>query len=145
MTCLVDVTVLLAAAEPAAPGHAACHSLLEHLRRRTGPWYLTWQIVEELYRYGTNPEVMRKPWSAGAIDSFVEGLRRSPGLRMLVETRGHVRAADEVLKQLPSDSGELAPHCKIATLMYEHGVRRIYTTDPRYFWFPFLDVVHPGR
>lgn len=145
MSCLVDITVLLAAAEPATRGHAACYALLEDLRRRIGPWYVTSQIIKELYRYGTDRGILGMPWSISAIDSFVEGLRRSRGLRLLRETDCHVRADIQVRKELPSGSGELALHREVATLMYEHGVRRIYTTDSGYFYFPFLEVLSPFR
>lgn len=145
MTCLVDVTVLLGAAEPTWPGHAACRALMENLRKRPEPWYLTWQILYELYGYGTDSRVLEKPWRTDVIHSYVQGLQRSRSLCMLVETPQHAKIVQDVLKRVPGVRGELFQHLHVAALMREHGVERIYTTDPRFGWFDFLDVVNPGR
>lgn len=143
MTCLVDVTVLLTAAERTRPGHAACRKLVENLRDGPEPWCLTWQILYELYGYGTDPRVLERPWRTEVIHSYAVGLRQSRSLCMLVETPQHATVVQELLNRVPGVRGEMFQLLHVAALMREHGVDRIFTTDPRFRQFLFLDVIDP--
>ena len=143
MSCLVDATLLLGAAVPAWPGHEACSSLLERLRKGPEVWYLTPRIVNDLCRWGTSSRILTTPWSRYAIRSWVEDLQRSPFLRMLVPTRNHRRVFATVRKEYSWVRGELPRHFQVAVLMREHGVERIYTNDGRFSVFLFLEVVSP--
>jgi len=132
MSSLVDVTVLLAAADPTSHGHEACRSLLEGLWKGRETWYLTADIENDLSRHGASAKML-------------ERLRRSSSLRMLVKTRAHRSVMDWVLKAFQGLQGEDLWYVEVAALMREHGVTRIYTIDERFRMFPFLEVVNPLR
>lgn len=40
-------------------------------------------------------------------------------------------------------AGNLVPDAHVATILHEHGVRRIYTADTDFRKFEFLEVINP--
>lgn len=52
-----------------------------------------------------------------------------PSLGILTATGRHADVAAEVVKSLPSLSGNLLYDAQTAILMQEHGIKRIYTRD----------------
>ena len=140
---VVDTNVLVYAADERAPEHERCRSLVEEWRVRSGAWYLSWGICYEFLRVVTHPRVFRKPWTARAANGFLDALRESPGLGILVAGERHGRVLAEVLESVPLLSGNLMHDVETAVLMREHGVRRICTRDTDFHRFPFLEPIDP--
>lgn len=140
---VVDTNVLVYAADTRAAEHDRCRSLLEAWRERSGAWYLSWGICYEFLRVVTHPRVFRLPWTARAANGFLEALRESPGLGMLVPGERHGEVLAEVLEAVPLLSGNLMHDVETAVLMREHGVRRICTRDTDFHRFPFLEPIDP--
>jgi len=42
-------------------------------------------------------------------------------------------------------AGNLVPDAYVATILREHGVRRLYTADTDFRKFDFLEVINPLR
>jgi hypothetical protein len=116
---------------------------MEEWRRQASAWYVTWGIVYEFLRVITHPRVFRKPWSVTQAWSFVEAVLASPSLGILTATGRHPDVAAEVVKSLPSLSGNLLYDAQTAILMREHGIKRIYTRDTDFHRFPFLEPIDP--
>lgn len=55
--------------------------------------------------------------------------------------RADVEAA--VIREIPHISGNIIHDARIAILMREHGIKRIYTRDTDFHRFPFLEPVDP--
>lgn len=140
---VVDTNILVYAADEDSGFHNRCSKLVEDWRRQTSVWYVTWGILYEFLRVITHPRVFRKPWSVTKAWSFVEAILASPSLGLLVPTERHAVVAAEVIKGLPSLSGNLLYDAQTAILMREHGIRRIYTRDTDFHRFPFLEPVDP--
>lgn len=140
---VVDTNVLVYAADRGAPEHSRCRELVARWRAQSTPWYLTWSIVYEFLRVCTHPRVFRSPWSVPDALRFVDALRESPGLEILVHTSRHPTVAAEVLGAIPALRGNLLHDAHIATLMREHGVPRIYTRDTDFHRFAFVEVIDP--
>ncbi len=140
---VVDTNVLVYAADRASAGHDVCRARLEEWRRQSAAWYLTWGIVYEFLRVITHPRVLRNPWTVAEAWRFVDAIRASPGLGLLVQTERHAAVAHEVLTGVPHLSGNLLYDAKTAVLMCEHGIRTIYTRDTDFHRFPFLEPVDP--
>lgn len=140
---VVDTNVLVYAANQDALEHARCRALLEEWRQREGAWYVTWGICYEFLRVVTHPRVLERPWTAAEALGFVRALVASPGLRVLTATPRHGALLDQVAAQVPLLSGNLFHDAETATLMLEHGVRRIVTRDVDFHRFPFLETVDP--
>lgn len=140
---VVDTNILVYAADEDSPLHKRCVRLIEEWRRQSSVWYVTWGILYEFLRVITHPRVFRKPWSVTKAWSFVEAILASPSLGLLVPAERHVDVAAEVIKSMPSLSGNLLYDAQTAILMQEHGIERIYTRDTDFHRFPFLEPVDP--
>jgi toxin-antitoxin system PIN domain toxin len=140
---VVDTNVLVYAADQAAPEHARCRQLLDGWRARSSAWYITWSIAYEFLRVTTHPRVFRHPWSLPDARLFLGALAASPGFAILTPTDRHAKILEEVIAEVPGLAGNLLHDTHTATLMREHGVRRICTRDVDFHRFPFLEPVDP--
>ncbi len=134
---VVDTNILVYAADSDSNFHPRCYDLIEEWRRQTSAWYVTWSILYEFLRISTHPRIFRKAWS------FVEALLSSPALGILVPAERHADVALEVIKRMPSLSGNLLHDAQTAILMREHGITRIFTRDTDFHRFSFLEPVDP--
>jgi toxin-antitoxin system PIN domain toxin len=140
---VVDTNVLVYAADEAAAEHAQCRRLLEQWRRRSSAWYITWGIAYEFLRVVTHPRVFRHPRPLPEARQFLVTLARSPGFGILTPTDRHAAVLDEVVADVPGLAGNHLHDAHTATLMREHGVRRICTRDVDFHRFPFLEPIDP--
>lgn len=140
---VVDTNVLVYAADESAPEHARCRALLEDWRQQSGAWFLTWGICYEFLRIVTHPRVWRHPWPASAAMEYLEAVWRSPGLGFLVPTERHVAVLRDLARAVPALTGNLWHDAETATLMREHGIRRICTRDTDFHRFPFVEAIDP--
>jgi hypothetical protein len=140
---VVDTNVLVYAANRDAPEHDRCRTLLERWRRQEGAWYVTWGICYEFLRVVTHPRVLERPWTSVDAMGFMGALLASPGLRVLTPTSRHASVLADVSRQVPLLAGNLFHVAETATLMLEHGVRRVVTRDMDFHRFPFLETVDP--
>ena len=112
-------------------------------RQGSAAWFVTWGVCYEFLRVVTHPRVLRSPWTAREAHLFVEALVASPGLEILVQTDRHRDVLREVVRDVPGIAGNLWHDTETATLMREHGVRRICTRDTDFHRFSFLEPVDP--
>jgi uncharacterized protein len=140
---VVDTNILLYAADRAAAEHAVCQAKLDGWRAQAPAWHLTWGIVYEFLRVATHPRVWRRPWTVDQAWQFIDGLLVSPGLTVLSETERHPAVTRGVLAEVPAIAGNFVFDTHTATLMREHGIRRIYTRDTGFHRFPFIEVIDP--
>jgi toxin-antitoxin system PIN domain toxin len=140
---VVDTNIFVYAADEDSPAHQRCSEVLQTWREQVSAWYTTWGILYEFLRITTHPRVLRRPWHIKQAWSFVEALLASPGLEILVETDRHTEVAEQVLKETPHLAGNILHDTHTATLMREHGVRRICTRDTDFHRFAFLEVIDP--
>ena len=131
------------AADRAAREHERARRVVEAWRRQATPWYTTWGVLYEFMRVVTHPRVLRQPWTVPDAWSFVEALRVSPGLEILIHTERHAEVAAEVMDESPDLHGNLVHDTHTAVLMREHGIRRLYTRDTDFHRFPFIEVLDP--
>jgi toxin-antitoxin system PIN domain toxin len=140
---VVDTNILVYAADEDSPFYGRCRELLEEWRIRTSPWYVTWGILYEFLRVITHPRVFRNPWPVLKAWEFAEAILSSTSLSFLIAGERHSDVVAEVLKNIPSLSGNILHDAQTAILMQEHGIRRIYTRDTDFHRFPFLEPIDP--
>lgn len=140
---VVDTNILVYAADEDSKFHKRCSKMIEGWRRQASVWYVTWGILYEFLRVITHPRVFRKPWSVTEAWNFVEAILATPSLDILIAAERHADVAAEVIKSLPSLSGNLLYDMQTAILMREHGIKRIYTRDTDFHRFPFLEPIDP--
>jgi len=140
---VVDTNILVYAANEDAEEHAAALAVLGRFRSARDPWHLTWGILYEFLRVTTHRRVLERPWTAHRAMAFVTALLDSPGLILLTPTARHASTLSDVIRDVPRMSGNLLFDCQTATLMREHGVRRILTHDADFHRFPSIEVIDP--
>jgi len=140
---VVDTNILIHASNRDDPLHAPCRAWLDACRAGTDAWFLTWGIVYEFIRVVSHPGVLEHPCKASDAWRFVEALRPSPGLQFLVETERHARLLGSLLDSMPNLAGNVLHDVHTATLMREHGIRRIATRDMGFHRFDFLEPFDP--
>jgi toxin-antitoxin system PIN domain toxin len=140
---LVDTNILVYAADEDSLFHDKCLTLMEEWRKQTSPWYVTWGILYEFLRVSTHLRVFRKPWSIIQAWGYVEAVLSSPSLGILIAGERHGDVAAEVIKSLPSLSGNLLHDAQTAILMREYGIKKIYTRDTDFHRFRFLEPIDP--
>lgn len=107
------------------------------------PWYLTWSIVYEFMRVTTHPRVFRKPLKGVDAWQFLEAILAAPNVEMLVETQRHANILKGLLREHSVVRGNLIFDAHVAALMYEHGIKTIYTRDADFNRFRGLEVIDP--
>lgn len=104
---------------------------------------MTWGICYEFLRVVTHPSVFERPWTSAEAMAFLRALLASPGLRVLTPTPRHGAALEEVATRVPLLNGNLFHDAHTATLMLDHGIRRIVTRDVDFHRFAFVEAVDP--
>jgi uncharacterized protein len=140
---LVDTNILLYAVNPASPEHARARARVEHLRRGTSPWFLTWGIAYEFLRVATHPAVFPRPLSISAAALFLRRLTDSPSLQILRESERHLALLEEEISATRGISGNHVHDAHVVVLMREHNLRAILTADKGFRRFKSIEVIDP--
>ena len=142
---VIDTNVLVHAANVQSELHRPCRVLVESIRERISPWYLTWGICYEFMRICTHARVLATPWSAAASRDFLEKILNGPGASLLLPTATHLAILANIFAEIPRLGGNILHDVHTAALMREHGIKEIYTLDADFHRFPFLTVIDPTR
>lgn len=140
---VLDANVLLYAANADAPENAAAVELLTRTAASAEVWYLTEGICYEFLRVSTHPAVFPRPLSAAEALSFLGALLERETFLLLAASARHWKTLGELVAELHHPAGNLFFDIRTATLMREHGVRKIYTSDRDYLQFPGVETVDP--
>jgi hypothetical protein len=140
---VIDTNILVYAADSAAAEYEPCSRLLSQARSGSQPWFLTWGIIYEFLRVTTHPRIFPKPLALGEAWEFLNAALASPAASVLQETDRHSSLLEELATEVTGIVGNLVFDAHTATLMREHGIRRIYTRDAHFRRFPFLEVINP--
>jgi len=103
---------------------------------------LAWPTLMAYIRIATHPRIFAEPLAPAEALENVEVLLRLPRVRAIGEAEGFVMAYRRVTDGFVA-RGNLVPDAHLATLLQQHGVRRLYTTDADFRRFDFLDVRDP--
>lgn len=145
MAGVIDTNILLYAVNASADEHELAHRFLQGTTSSPGPWYLTEGIIYEFFRVSTHARVFTRPLSWRQGYEFLEALLARESFRLLIPTEDHLKVLGELLEGLDRPAGNLFFDVRTATLMREHGVRRIYTADTDFLQFADLEVINPAK
>jgi uncharacterized protein len=137
----VDASILAYAVNRHAPEHARAAAVIEELVNGDQPWALPWPVVHEFLRFVTHPHVAPRPLRPSDAWGFVGQLVASPFTHTLAPTERHGQVLVEVMGVAASEG--LPAGLEIATLLREHGIRELLSTDRGMRRFPFLSVRDP--
>jgi len=144
MSYSIDANLLIYASDTDSPEHrAACDFLIG---RAADPdlLCLTWTTLMAYQRIATHPSIFSTPLNPSVAWKNIQSLLTLPRTRVITEEAGF---ADDYLA-VTADMivrGNLVPDAHIATVLRQHGVRRIYTADTDFRKFDFLEVINPLR
>jgi toxin-antitoxin system PIN domain toxin len=142
MSYSIDANMLLYASDASCAQHEKAREFLE--ARATDPDLLcmTWGALMAYQRIATHPSIFTHPLSTDQAWGNVKNLLEMPRVRVISEEAGFHDDYSAATKGINA-RGNLVPDAHIATILKQHGVRRIYTADTDFRKFDFLEVVNP--
>ena len=144
MSYSIDANILLYASDESSEWHRKAKEFLEE--RATDPdiLCLTWPVLMAYQRIATHPAVFARPLSPDIAWTNVQKLLALPRTRVVVEDEQFPEDYRLATAEMTA-AGNLVPDAHVATILREHGVRRIYTADTDFRKFDFLEVINPLR
>lgn len=142
MSYSIDANLLLYASNNSSPEHLKAAAFLES--RTTDPdlLCLTWPALMAYQRIATHPSVFAKPLDPATAWGNIQKLLALPRVRVITEEAGFEEDFAATMDGMIV-RGNLVPDAHIATILRQHGVRRIYTADSDFRKFDFLEVINP--
>jgi toxin-antitoxin system PIN domain toxin len=138
----LDVNILLYASDRASDRHTPARSLVESCAAGPEILCLTWPTLMSYLRIATHPRIFASPLSPDEALGNVSALIRLPHVRAVSELDGFLDAYKHVAGELPV-RGNLVPDAHVAAILFQHGVRTIYSNDRDFRKFQSLDVRDP--
>ncbi|MBA2488158.1 MAG: type II toxin-antitoxin system VapC family toxin [Chloroflexi bacterium] len=142
MSYTVDANLLLYASDEASRWHSRAVQLVEHLLAGPEIAYLFWPTIMAYLRIATHPSIFEGPLSN----------ERAVGNMDAILQRPHVQAPGEGprfwhgYREVAADArptGNLVSDAHLVALMWENGVRTIWTHDRDLRRFRGIEVVDP--
>jgi toxin-antitoxin system PIN domain toxin len=93
-------------------------------------------------RIATHPRIFSAPLSPEEAQGNISALIGLPHVRAVSELDGFLNAYRHVAGQMPL-RGNLVPDAHLAAILFQHGVRTLYTSDRDFLKFQPLDVQDP--
>ena len=144
MSYSIDANLLIYASDTASPEQAAALDFLTARVADPDLMCLTWSTVMAYQRIVTHPSIFANPLDPLAAWKNLQSLLALPRTRIITEEPSfaddYLAVTDGIIAR-----GNLVPDAHIATVLRQHGVRRIYTADTDVRKFTFLEVINPLR
>ena len=142
MSHSLDVNVLLYASNADAAEHERASAFVRDCVAGPELLCLAWLTLTGYLRMATHPRIFARPLAPEEALRNVEALVRAPHVRVIGEIDGFLDAYRETTAGVPT-RGNLVPDAHLATVLRQHGVRRLWSRDRDFLKFPFLDVRDP--
>ena len=137
----IDRTLLAYAVNRFAPEHARASQVLEELANGAAPWAIAWPSVHGFLAFVTHPHAVARPLQPADAWGFIDGLRTSASLRLLAPGDRHATIVEGLVDSITEPG---AVHgLETATVLQEHGVRELLSSDRGMRRFAFLTVHDP--
>lgn len=142
MSYSLDVKILLYASDRSSDQHRAANRFLARCSAGPEILCLAWPVLMSYMRIVTHPRIFDVPLAPDAAAANIEALVTLPHVRTVAEQDGfldvyHHVTANQVIR------GNLVPDAQLAAILFQHGVRTLYTRDRDFRKFEFFDVRDP--
>jgi len=144
MSYSIDANILLYASDESSSWHEPAKAFLEQRAADPDILCLTWPVLMAYQRIATHPAVFARPLAPEVAWGNVQKLLALPRTRVVVESEAFPEDYPQATSEM-TVAGNLVPDAHVATILREHGVRRIYTADADFRKFDFLEVINPLR
>jgi uncharacterized protein len=138
----LDVNVLLYASDRSSERHARARRFLEGCAAGPEILCLTWPTLMSYLRIATHPRIFSAPLSPHEALANVAALLGLPHVRAVSELDSFLDAYKHVAGEVPV-RGNLVPDAHVAAILFQHGVRTLYSNDSDFRKFPSLDLRDP--
>ncbi len=138
----LDTNILVYAYREDSAFHEKAETLLIELAEGAAAWALPWPVVHEFLGVVTHPRVFKIPSPLEHVFGYLDGLMKSPSLRLLSEGPEHWPA----LKQIAlagKIAGPAIHDARIAALCLAHGVKELWSADRDFSRMQGLKVKNP--
>jgi uncharacterized protein len=124
----IDVNVLIHASDRSSDRHERARRFVETCAASPEVLCLTWPTLMSYLRIATHPSIFASPLTPDEALGNVAALVELPHARVVSELDGFLDAYRRVAGDMPV-RGNLVPNAHVATILFQHGVRTIYTND----------------
>lgn len=138
---LLDVNLLIYAANRAAPLHEPARAWVDNLLSSSETVALPWPVLMAFVRLTTNPRVMDRPLDGRSALGYVRGWLERSTVVTPEPTNRHVAVLEDLLARTGT-GGNLVSDAHLATLAIEHGAT-LCSCDNDFSRFPSLSWVNP--
>lgn len=142
MSYAIDVNLLLYASDADAPRHDAAIRFLKETSARRELLGIPYPVALGYLRIATHPRIFRHPLTPEEALANLDTLAALPNVRFLSEREGFFDEYREITASLTA-RGNVVPDAHIATILRQHDIRVLYTSDRDFRRFEFLDVRDP--
>ena len=142
MSYSLDVNVLLYASDRSSDRHLRARRFVEACAAGPEILCLTWPTLMSYLRIATHPRIFTAPLSPDEALGNVSAIIRLPHVRAVSEVDGFVDAYKHVTDET-SVRGNLVPDAHVAAILFQHGVRTLYSNDRDFRKFPSLELRDP--
>ncbi|MCC7010489.1 MAG: PIN domain-containing protein [Acidobacteria bacterium] len=142
MSYSLDANVLLFASDRSSERHAAAREFLESCAASPKVLCVTWPTLMGYLRIATHPSIFSAPLTPEEALANVQAILALPQARVVSEQDDFMDAylhvtADTVVR------GNLVPDAHVASILFQNGVRTLYSNDRDFRKFETLDVRDP--
>lgn len=142
MSYSIDANLLLYASDTSSPHHRSASAFLAGRAADPDLLCLSWATAMAYQRIATHPSIFARPLNPNEAWGNLRRLLALPRARVIGEEPGFLDDYEAATEGLVA-RGNLVPDAHVATILRQHGVRRIYTADADFRKFAFLEVVNP--
>lgn len=142
MSCSLDANVLLYASDRSSERHEAARKFLESCAAGPELLYLAWPVLMSYLRVATHSRIFVVPLTPEEAVGNVTALLAMPHIRAVSELDGFADAYQHVTSELVV-RGNLVPDAHLAAILFQHGIRTLYSSDRDFRKFTTLDVRDP--
>jgi toxin-antitoxin system PIN domain toxin len=138
----LDVNVLLYASDRSSDRHLKARRFLESCAAGPEILCLAWPTLMSYLRISTHSRIFAAPLSPNEALGNVSALLAMPHVRPVAELDGFIEAYQHVTGGIPV-RGNLVPDAHIAAILFQHGVRALYSNDSDFRKFQSLELRDP--
>ena len=142
MSYALDANVLLYASDRSSERYLPARRFLEACAAGPEIMCLAWPTLMAYLRIATHPRIFAAPLSVDEALGNISALVALPHVRTISELDGFLEAYGHVIGKTPV-RGNLVPDAHLATILFQHGVRMLYSNDRDFLKFPSLDLRDP--
>ena len=142
MSYSLDINVLLYASDRASERHDAARTFLDSCAAQPEVLYLTWPTLMAYLRIETHPSIFAAPLTPEEALNNIAALLALSHARVVSEQDGFMDAYTHVTDSM-AVRGNLVPDAHVAAILFQNGVRTLYSNDRDFRKFESLEVRNP--